>query len=81
MFLYPNIDTISSLRKKTGLSKKALSQKAGLPANAIFRIESGETKKISHLRAREIAKALDCNVEDIFSQSKGNLKQSERSNV
>lgn len=67
MFLYPKIDKITKLREIAGLSRRALSQKAGLPENAILRIESGKSKKINHLRAREIAQALGCNVEDICS--------------
>lgn len=40
-------------------------------ANAIGRIERGESEQTHPLRAREIAKALHCKVEDIFIETKG----------
>ncbi len=56
-------------RIAAGLNKKELSQKAGLPGNAIGRIEKGENERTHPLRAREIAKALHCKVEDIFTET------------
>jgi len=67
MFLYPKTEKIIRLREFACLSRRALSQKAGLPDNALLRIENGKTKKINHLRAREIARVLGCEVEDICS--------------
>ena len=57
---------IERRRLANGLNKKELSLKAGLPANAIGRIERGESE-----RARAIAEALYCEVEDIFTETKG----------
>ena len=54
-----------------GLSQHQLSLQSDLGGCAISRIESGRTKRINHLRAREIARALDCRVEDIFIDAKG----------
>lgn len=48
-----------------------LAKESGLPINAIYRLENGTTKLTNHLRAREIAKALHCKVEDIFIVKKG----------
>lgn len=65
MFLYPHIKEIKLRREAAGLTKQALSRKAGLPDNAILRIENGTSARINHLRANAIAKALECKVEDI----------------
>lgn len=66
MFLKPNVAEIRRKRKNLGLSKHKLSLLAGLSGTAIFRIESGSTQKVHSLRAKEIAKALNCDVNDIF---------------
>ena len=58
-------------RLAINLNKKEVSLKAGLPANAIGRIEKGENEQTHPLRARAIAEALHCRVEDIFSEVKG----------
>ena len=58
-------------RLAINLNKKELFLKAGLPANAIGRIEKGENEQTHPLRARAIAEALHCRVEDIFSEVKG----------
>lgn len=71
MFVCPNIQEIKRLREKNGWSQHQLSLKAGLSGCALSRIESGKTQKINHLRAREIAKALGCRIDDIFVRSKG----------
>lgn len=54
-----------------GWSQHRLSMQAGLSGCAVSRIESGKTVHIHILRAREIAKALHCEVEDIFTETKG----------
>ena len=64
-------DEIKHRRLESGLNKKELSLKAGLPANAIGRIEKGESEQTHPLRARAIAEALRCGVEDIFTETKG----------
>ena len=46
MFLIPCIIEIKNRREKLKLSKQRLALQAGLPSNAVYRIESGETKKI-----------------------------------
>ena len=66
MYLVTDVQELKRRRKAKGLSMKGLSERAGLPGNAVLRIESGSTKRINHLRAREIAKALNCEVSDIF---------------
>ncbi|MEA4941894.1 MAG: helix-turn-helix transcriptional regulator [Oscillibacter sp.] len=75
MYLTTNIQELKKRREAEGLSMKALSKRAGLPDNAVLRIESGTTKRINHLRAREIAKALKCRVNDIFNDEKGATQQ------
>lgn len=67
MFLKVNVIKLKTKRMDAGLSMKALSKKANLPENAILRIEKGENAKTNHLRANEIASALGCKVEDIFT--------------
>ena len=64
-------EEIKRRRLASGLTKKELSLKAGLPANAIGRIEKGENEQTHPLRARVIAEALHCGVEDIFTETKG----------
>ncbi len=64
--LIPKIDEIISRRMAKNWNQSELSLKAGLPCNAIYRIEAGKTKQTQTLRAREIAKALNCKVSDIF---------------
>lgn len=71
MYLSTNVQELKQRREAAGLSMKGLSKRAGLPDNAVLRIESGQTRRINHLRAREIAKALHCKVEDIFNDTKG----------
>lgn len=71
MFLYPNVHAIRARREAAGLTKQALSRKAGLPDNAVLRIENGSSERINHLRAGVIAEALHCSVEDIFTETKG----------
>lgn len=68
MYLHPKITEIQKKRLAVGLSQHGLSLKAGLGGQAINRIESGETSSVHPLRAREIAKALDCKVADIFKE-------------
>ena len=70
MYFIPRVEEIQRRRIATGLSQHRLSQKSGLGGQAINRIERGETSSIHPLRAREIAKALNCKVEDIFTTTK-----------
>ena len=64
--LVANAVRIKELRERLGLNQKRLSEKAGLPANAIFRIEAGTYTRTQDLRARAIADALGCPLEEIF---------------
>ena len=64
-------EEIKRRRVERGLNRKELSLKAGLPANAVGRIEKGENEQTHPLRARAIAEALCCGVEDIFTETKG----------
>lgn len=66
MLLIANVVRIKELREKMGLNQKRLSEKAGLPANAIFRIEAGSYTLTQDLRAKAIANALGCPLEEIF---------------
>lgn len=68
MYLIPKINEIKKRRKHFDLSKHSLSVKAGLGGSAICRIENQTTKKVHYLRAREIAKVLNCDVKDIFEE-------------
>ena len=71
MYLIPNIKKIRERRLAANLSQHGLSLKAGLGGQAINRIERGETSAVHPLRAREIARVLGCEVEDIFTETKG----------
>lgn len=71
MYLTPKVTEIRERRLAADLSQHSLSMKAGLGGQAINRIERGETATVHPLRAREIAKALQCKVEDIFTETKG----------
>lgn len=59
--LIAKVDKIIELRKAHGLNQKRLSEKAGLPVNAVFRIETGAYTRTQDLRAKAIANALECN--------------------
>lgn len=71
MFVAPKIEEIKRRREALGWSQHQLSLRAGLSGCAVCRIESGKTLRINHLRAREIARVLDCSVTDIFTETKG----------
>lgn len=66
MYLLPKKNDISKRRKAAGLSAYGLAMKAGLDKKAIYRIEDGDSLKTHNLRARAIADALGCKVEEIF---------------
>ena len=70
MYLIPKQREIEKRRKAIGLSRQRLSIKANLPGNALCRLEAGTVRKTNHLRAREIARALDCDVKDIFTETR-----------
>lgn len=61
-------DEIKRRREAEGLTGRRLSQRAGLPDNAITRIENGDSEQTHPLRARAIAEALKCKVTDIFDE-------------
>lgn len=69
--LVPKIDEIQRRREDAGLSRQKLSLMAGLPKNAILRIEAGRASYTYPIRARAIAKALNCQIGDIFDEVKG----------
>ncbi len=69
--LIPKIAEIQRRRENAGLTRQSLSLLAGLPGNAMLRIERGQTSYTHPIRARAIAEALQCGVEDIFTNVKG----------
>lgn len=71
MLLKVNAAELQRQREQAQMTPYRLAKEAGLPVNAIYRLEDGSTKMTNHLRAREIAKALQCEVEDIFTNVKG----------
>lgn len=71
MLLKVNAGELQRQREGAKMTPYRLAKEAGLPVNAIYRLEDGSTKMTNHLRAREIAKALHCRVEDIFTETKG----------
>ena len=67
--IVPKRDEIRKRREMLGLTRWALAVKAGLPTNAIYRIERGAKNdgETTHpLRAKAIATALGCELEDVF---------------
>lgn len=71
MLLKVNAAELQRQREHAQMTPYRLAKEAGLPVNAIYRLEDGTTKMTNHLRAREIARALQCEVEVIFSELKG----------
>lgn len=71
--LIAKVDKIIELRKAHGLNQKRLSEKAGLPVNAVFRIETGAYTRTQDLRAKAIANALECNIFPKISMMLGAL--------
>ena len=64
MLLRVNAAELQRQREKRNMTPYRLAVEAGL-------LEDGSTKMTSHLRAREIAKALHCKTEEIFTEAKG----------
>lgn len=59
-------DEIKKRRLLLNLNQKQLSLKAGLPCNAIYRIENQKINYTHPIRAKAIAQALGCDVIEIF---------------
>lgn len=68
MYLIPISEKIRERRITANLSQHSLSLKAGLGGQAINRIERKETMGVHPLRAKAIADALECPLEEIFIQ-------------
>lgn len=67
--IIPKREEIKKRREELGVTRTELSRKAGLPANALMRIERGNEKDgiTTHpIRARAVAEALGCSLEDVF---------------
>ena len=62
---------VVSDEQDAGYSCQKLSLLAGLPKNAIYRIELNQARYTYPIRARAIANALHCKVEDIFTITEG----------
>lgn len=56
---------LKEIRKAKGLNQEELSKKSGVGRITISRLESGALKESSVSTLMKIAKALECNVEDI----------------
>jgi len=57
-------------REERKMTMQGLSNAAGLPRNAVCRIENGTPPRTHPLRAKAIAEALQCEVTDIFTDEK-----------
>ncbi len=64
--IIPKKEEISRRREAMGLTRCGLSRKAGLSTNALYRIESGNSGYVHPIRAKAIATALGCEMEEIF---------------
>jgi DNA-binding XRE family transcriptional regulator len=65
MFLKPKGSEISKKRLEAGLTRYALSKKAGLGSYAIARMEEN-LHCVHQLRAKAVAEVLGCNINDLF---------------
>lgn len=61
-------EEIKKKRISLHLSQRQLSIKAGLPDNAICRIENESFNSIYPIRAKAIAEALNCPIYEIFEE-------------
>ena len=61
-------DEIKKRREKKKLSQRQLSTIAGLPVNAICRIEKENYNYTYPVRAKAIADALGCEIQDLFKE-------------
>ncbi len=68
MFYFPLGKEIEKRRIEQKLSRHALSKRAGLGSYALARLEKG-MHRAHPLRAKALAEALDCDVENIFELS------------
>lgn len=65
----PKVKNIVKRQRELNLSNAAVGRIAGLPPNAVGRLISKESKKTHYLRAQAIAKALGCDVNELFEES------------
>ena len=68
MFMKPKVNEIIKRRTEAGMSQHQVALKSNLGGCALSRIESGATTAIHPLRAKAIAKTLNCKVSDIFDK-------------
>lgn len=66
--LVPKSTEIQKRRNLLSMSCYQLSKKAGLPLNAITRIEKNTPRFTYPIRATAIANALGCDVKEIFEE-------------
>ena len=66
---------LQKLRKAAGLSQSQLARAAGVPVRTLQALEVGARNidKVSVLTALKLARALDCNIEDILENSIFNI--------
>ena len=70
---------------KKGIMRKDLAEKIGITYPALWKITSGEMKRIDPEILRQMAAELDCTVDDLLnppqpSTPRGNREQGERAN-
>lgn len=72
MFVSVNVNELTKIRKEAGLTKRKLSLLAGLPSNALLRIESETTinNRTSLLRLKAIANVLNVDVCRLIAKEK-----------
>ncbi|MDO4773367.1 MAG: BRO family protein [Bacillota bacterium] len=74
----PKVSKIREKRIGLGLNPTQLSVRAGLPKNAIGRIEKNTHSYTHPLRAKAIADALSCKVDELFEEVNGNLNNQKK---
>lgn len=67
-------ENIKRVRMNLGLSIKELSEKAGVGSSTISQIETGKRKSLRSESLEKVAKALDVNVNDLFSIGEGSYE-------
>lgn len=65
MLVYVDKDKLSTMRCNQNISRRKLSSISGLPLNAVYRMETTESR-VSSLRLSAVATALGCDVSKLM---------------
>ncbi len=68
MYLHIDASKLKEIRTQKGFTCYSLAKKSGIGLKSIWRYENGISTKTDNLRAKVIAKSLQCNIKDIFTE-------------